>query len=101
MIGRTFDGDLLHERIFRIGGDEFVVILNKTGAEIERLIDGFIKRYDDLGEADKKRPIMSVGYAEHDPDTDHFYCDTFERADHCMYENKKAYYEQFGNRRNR
>ncbi len=89
------------ERIFRIGGDEFVVILNKTGAEIERLMEGFIKRYDDLGEADKKRPIMSVGYAEHDPDTDHFYCDTFERADQNMYENKKAYYEQFGNRRSR
>jgi len=89
------------ERIFRIGGDEFVIILNKTGAEIERLIDGFIKRYDDLGTADKKRPIMSVGYAEQDPDTDHFYCDTFERADHRMYENKKTYYEQFGNRRNR
>ncbi|MBO4882190.1 MAG: GGDEF domain-containing protein, partial [Lachnospiraceae bacterium] len=88
------------ERIFRIGGDEFVVILNKTGAEIERLIDGFIKRYDDLGAADKKRPIMSVGYAEHDPKTDNFYCDTFERADKRMYENKKAYYEKFGNRRN-
>lgn len=84
------------ERIFRIGGDEFVVILAKTGASVKKLMDGFVKRYDDLGAVDEKRPIMSAGYSEHDPKTDHCYRDTFERADNLMYANKEAYYEKYG-----
>ncbi len=47
-----------------------------------------------------KEFAFSVDPTVADPGTDRFYCDTFERADRNMYENKKAYYEKFGNRRN-
>ena len=87
------------ERIFRIGGDEFVVLMNKTGAEAEKLMSGYVKRYDDLESSDEHHPVMSMGYTEYDRDKDDFFRSTFERADHQMYENKKAYYQKYGNRR--
>ena len=89
------------ERIFRIGGDEFVVVSEKTGSEV----DDCMKCYDAVFAALNNDPdftlAMSKGCAHFDKATDHAYQDTFARADKAMYEDKRAYYESHGDRRRR
>ena len=75
------------EQIYRIGGDEFVVILDGVCGDIDARMDE-VSRI--VGDSD----LMSVaiGYAAYDPETDAGFRDVFRRADNAMYENKKRYY---------
>ena len=95
ILKRTFGSD----RIFRIGGDEFVVIIDHSAADDGHFFDDYERVV--LGETagDQNRVIMSKGFAVFDDSCDRKYRDTFERADRSMYENKKNYYETYGNRR--
>lgn len=82
--------------VYRIGGDEFVVILEKrTAAIAEKLAVEFraamaeksSKAYKQSGEA-----IVSCGWALYDPKTDASCEDTFNRADKDMYQDKERFY---------
>jgi diguanylate cyclase (GGDEF)-like protein len=79
--------------VFRIGGDEFCVILqNKDLADIKRLFESFDSEcattYVDKDNV--KFPIsIAKGFAEFDPDNDTQFSDVFERADSEMYKNKR------------
>jgi diguanylate cyclase (GGDEF)-like protein len=79
--------------VFRIGGDEFCVILqNKALADKEELFASFdskcAKTY--IGKDNEKFPIsIAKGFAEFDPDKDTRFSDVFERADSEMYKNKR------------
>lgn len=86
------------ERIFRIGGDEFVVIISRDGETAKTLMDECRRKISESHSGDS-RIIMSTGYAEYDRASDSSYQDTFDRADRLMYVNKKAFYESSGNRR--
>ncbi len=86
------------ERIFRIGGDEFVVIISSSGEKAKMLMNDCEALVRKNGE-DHKR-IMSSGFAGYDAASDRTYQDTFSRADQMMYESKKAYHEIFDDRRN-
>ncbi len=76
-----------HGAVYRIGGDEFVVILQEKGydtmneviTEIKRVIEENIK---------KKEVVISIGYSELKPE-DQLVHDVFERADQMMYERKQ------------
>ena len=77
-----------HSPVFRIGGDEFAVIL--IGADFfdrEKIISKFRK----IASHNKKagRAVVSSGFADFVFSTDLKVCDVFERADDKMYENKK------------
>ena len=79
-----------HSPVFRIGGDEFAVIL--TGSDFEQR-DTLIKRLKEESLANKRSrsgPTVACGMAVYDPDSDNEFSDVFERADCLMYENKKA-----------
>lgn len=75
-----------HGAVYRIGGDEFVVILQDRGfdtmhevlADINRVIEDNVK---------KKKVVISIGYSELTSD-DQLVHDVFERADKMMYERK-------------
>ena len=89
--------------IFRIGGDEFIVILN-TISETE--IQNSISRLDyriaaeNINEKPYKKPLsISMGYAIYKKGEDKEYKEVFHRADKKMYENKAAYYTKNGDRR--
>ena len=78
--------------VFRIGGDEFVVIL--TGVEYSRL-DEHVATLKDLLDKERqstddldKRVSISVGSAVFERGTDHTYQNVFDRADQLMYEEK-------------
>lgn len=91
--------------IYRIGGDEFIVILN-TGSEPE--VQNSISRLeyrlaaDNTAEKPYKKPLaLSMGYAVYDPGIDKEYREVFQRADKNMYDDKASYYRTHGDRRHR
>ena len=80
--------------VFRIGGDEFLVILqNRDLEEYETLYAKFEEECaNSTVEAaeDTTIPIsIAKGFATFDPDTDTCFSDVFMRADNEMYRNKK------------
>ncbi len=81
--------------VFRIGGDEFVVILRDRDFEIyrsliEKLDVECATRYIEL--KDVKLPIsLARGVAIYNPDIDHTFKDVAVHADHVMYLHKQSY----------
>jgi diguanylate cyclase (GGDEF)-like protein len=79
--------------VFRIGGDEFCVILQGRDLEDkEALFESFdsmcSKTHTDKD--DVKLPVsIAKGFAEFDPEKDTQFSDVFERADSEMYKNKR------------
>ena len=77
-----------HSPVFRIGGDEFVVIL-KGGDYNKRdeLVYKFKKKQDE--NRNKGLVTLASGMSEFKSDMDMNVQDVFKRADSRMYENKK------------
>jgi diguanylate cyclase (GGDEF)-like protein len=78
---------------YRIGGDEFVVIIEN---ETDEKVDNLIKAYDALVkdcyiDCPSKRHYIDVayGHTKYDPSIDTCYEDVFNRADSIMYQMKK------------
>ena len=79
--------------VFRIGGDEFVVILqNRDLEDLEELI----KKFDEecLNKSvmtDNEAVPVSIakGFAMYEPEKDSNFIDVFNRADDAMYDNKR------------
>ena len=99
MIRRVF-GD---EQIFRIGGDEFIVIL---GATTEQELNEKLAQIGELVEkfnSEEKRYAMTLSFsgggAVYRPGEDAAFKEVFKRADEAMYRTKGNYYKQFGDRR--
>ena len=79
--------------VFRIGGDEFLVILQNRDLEC---VEELLKKFDEEClnyslETDKEMIPVSVakGFARYLPETDSSFADVFNRADDAMYENKR------------
>jgi diguanylate cyclase (GGDEF)-like protein len=84
-----------HSPVFRIGGDEFIVILmGRDYDNREGLIVEFHNQLDDLVASDTLPPwekiSAAVGVAVYDPSADDTIESVFKRADLEMYSNKKA-----------
>ena len=83
-----------HSPVFRIGGDEFVVILrNRDYKNIDALIAQFNSELDRIAGNDELAPwekiSAAIGYARFDKNIDTCYDNVFRRADKAMYERKK------------
>lgn len=89
MICRTYQ----HSPVFRVGGDEFAVILRGSDfAGREKLLAALQRRVEEnirIGEG----PVIACGMAEYRPG-DRLVGDVFTRADSRMYENKTHLKEQ-------
>lgn len=83
--------------VYRIGGDEFVIFMEKrTAAVAEKLIAEFRSTMTRKGLDHPKpsdEPIISCGYALYHPKTDASCEDTFNRADMDMYKDKERFYK--------
>nr|MCR5451030.1 GGDEF domain-containing protein [Lachnospiraceae bacterium] len=84
-----------HSPVFRIGGDEFVVILkDKDLSNIDDLIKEFNNKLKELADDPELPPwekvSAAIGIAYYDPDKDLSAANVFSRADQNMYNNKVA-----------
>ena len=84
-----------HSPVFRIGGDEFAVILRNDDYRYrEDLVASFEKATAETS-ANQEKPWnqvhVAMGIAEFDPAQDHTVIDTMRRADKMMYTNKRKH----------
>ena len=88
-ICRTFQ----HSPVFRIGGDEFSVILENEDYQNREELAGLFDRYcAEVNESTSNRweqVHVAMGIAAYDPDIDTSVNDVIHRADKLMYDNKK------------
>lgn len=87
-----------HSPVFRIGGDEFSVILrNDDYRNRKELIDEFEKATAEICASTENRweqVHVAIGVAAFNPDTDSTVLDTVRRADKFMYTNKREHKEK-------
>ena len=82
-----------HSPVFRIGGDEFAVVLQNADFENrEALAAQFEREREDMCKTVENKweePRVAMGIAVYDPQIDSSVSDTMRRADRNMYENKR------------
>lgn len=79
--------------VYRIGGDEFAVILENGDLEhYSELLEDFERNMAEQNETARADSRISVarGIAIYDPDVDLVFANVFKRADDAMYQNKAA-----------
>ena len=83
-----------HSPVFRIGGDEFSVILqNEDYRNREALARQFNREMSEscaVNQNKWEQVHIAMGVAVYDPQTDRSVNDVIRRADTCMYENKRS-----------
>lgn len=84
-----------HSPVFRVGGDEFVVILKDSDyGRRDRLVQILREDFEMTSAAEELEPweraSAAMGMAIYEPGKDTCVDDVFKRADVLMYENKKA-----------
>lgn len=79
----------VHSPVFRIGGDEFVIFLRSDDYINRRKLIADLKQTVLNNQKSGKGPVIAIGTADYNKDTDSNVNDVFERADEAMYENKR------------
>ena len=81
------------DSIYRIGGDEFVVVCSDMEMECTKekisLFEEAVEEYNRRNDCEELYLQMAIGMAVYNPETDNEYMDVFRRADSAMYEDKK------------
>ncbi len=90
LICRTYS----HSPVFRIGGDEFVVILKGQDFMNRESLLSRIRRQSEENIRMGDGPVVAVGEADFTPQEDQSVADVFNRADGMMYDNKARLKEQ-------
>ena len=91
------------EHVYRIGGDEFIAVLKESDEEaLKRLLarlDDELVRHNQNAHSYVIPLAVSKGAAVYRKGEDADYKAVFKRADLAMYDDKRAFYTKFGDRR--
>ncbi len=91
---RTISDVFKHSPVFRVGGDEFTVILrNEDYLNMRSLLEQFEKTADGINaSADEpwEKVYISKGFAVFDPSAESTVTEVMQHADKLMYENKHS-----------
>ncbi len=79
-----------HSPVFRIGGDEFAVVITGDDYEQREQLLTIIRKESNSNLHYRTGPVVASGMAVFDPNLDKDFNSVFCRADKEMYENKKA-----------
>ena len=79
-----------HSPVFRIGGDEFAVVINGQDYEHRTMLLELIRDKSVFRRDSGSGAVVACGVAAFDAHKDHSVADVFKRADDRMYLNKKA-----------
>ena len=86
---RMICGIFSHSPVFRIGGDEFVIILTDKAYDNRESLLEELKEESFINRQSRSGPVVAFGMAVYEPETDDDFSNVFGRADKAMYENKK------------
>ena len=75
--------------VFRVGGDEFAVFVRGNDYPIRYSLVDKLKSIARDNQKNSIRPVLAVGIADYEPQTDSFVSEVFDRADKDMYEEKQ------------
>ena len=84
LVCRTFQ----HSPVFRIGGDEFAVILRGQDFDARGVLISRLRKQAEENIRNGEGPVLASGLAEYRPKEDHTVEDVFNRADNLMYADK-------------
>ena len=83
-----------HSPVYRVGGDEFVVILQNQDYTNRKALLEQLRPYSRKRDYSLKEPWLQLafasGFSNYDPETDENYLQVFLRADAAMYLDKKS-----------
>lgn len=74
---------------FRIGGDEFAVLLSGRDYEARETLLGELKRMSAENKRNREGPVVACGLSVFEPGADADFSSVFNRADEAMYANKR------------
>ena len=86
---RMVCGVFAHSPVFRVGGDEFAVVLKDRDYEERENLFSRLKEESLANKRSRSGPVVACGKAEYDPEKDKKVNDVDERADEQMYIVKK------------
>ena len=85
MIGDIYE----NSSVYRIGGDEFVVIVNGDDYKKRDHLFYKLRKESETNAKQRSGPVVACGMAVYNGSVDKGYYEVFERADRHMYDNKK------------
>lgn len=88
-------------KVYRIGGDEFALLLNLTQEQMEECLEEFKKRMASWIGSKVKSLSVSLGYASYREFPSESITELSRISDERMYADKERYYAQPGNGQNR
>ena len=78
-----------HSPVFRVGGDEFVVVLDGRDYDMREQLLAKLREESVANKLSRSGPVVACGMAVFERDTDDSFDSVYKRADKRMYEHKK------------
>ena len=83
------------DNVYRVGGDEFVVLsTNKTTEQVEELMANIVQEVEKIGLSINNNPITSINYGISERCNMESMDELYKMADERLYENKNAMYKK-------